>query len=172
MLRPFDVIMTWPKKWNPISWVISSITGKGPSHVRVWCRGLYENYDFWEVTFPKCRFGYLSEIDPRFYRIEYGRHSDLFYPLPLEIQNRGLQAMLKLCGTLYDLGELSFSQFFDEIGLDHTDQSEPERFVCSSGAEHVLASMDFPFCPSDMLVSPQDIRKSKFYVRVKGGETV
>ncbi len=170
MLRPFDMIMTWPRKWNFLSWFITWVTGGGPSHVRVYTKGLYQDYDFWEVTWPKVRWGYLSEIDPKQYRIEYGRHSQLFYPLPVEIQEKGIAEMQRLEGSLYDLGELAFSQFFDEIGLDHTDQSDPKKFVCSSGAEHILTTMNFPFCVSHELVSPQDIRNSKFYMKVKGGD--
>ena len=172
MLRPFDVIMTWPNKFYFISWIISQITRGGPSHVRVYTKGLYQDFDFWEVTWPKVRWGYMDEIDPRLYRIEYGRHSQLFYPLPDELARRGLLEMIRLEGSLYDIGELAFSQFFDEIGVDHTDQSDPTRFVCSSGAEHILAQMGFPFCASDMLVSPQDIRRSPVYVKVRKEDSV
>ena len=169
MLRPFDLIMTWPKRWNFISWIITWITGGGPSHVRVYCRGLGfyneegKELDFFELTWPKGRFGFMKEINPSEYKIEYGRHSELFYPLPDEFRDKGIAAMKELDGTLYDVGELGFSQFFDQIGLDHTDQSDPKMKVCSSAAEYIFACMTFPFCPSDQLVSPQDIRESKFY---------
>jgi hypothetical protein len=177
MLRPFDVIMTWPVKWNFISWFIIWITHGGPSHVRVYCKGLGfyrddKELDFFELTWPKGRFGFMNEISPGDYKIEYGRNSELFYPLPDELKNKGKNAMKALEGTWYDGGELALSQFFDEIGLDHTDNSDPTRFVCSSAAEHILSTMNFPFCVSDQLVSPQDIRKSKFYVKVEGGEEV
>ena len=166
-MRPFDMIMTWPKRWNFISWFITWITRGGPSHVRVYCKGLFEDFEFFEVTFPRGRFGYMNEIDPKYYKVEIGRHSELFYPLPKELSDKGLKTMISLSDIDYDVGELAFSQLFDELGIDHTDQSSQEKFVCSSGAEHILASMNFPFCPSEQLVSPQDIRKSKFYVKVE-----
>lgn len=168
MLRPFDVIMTWPKKWNLISWLISFITRGGPSHVRVYTKGIPgAKGEFWEVTWPRTRWGDMDEINPKLYKIEIGRHSQLFDPLPPEIAQRGLITMLQLEGGMYDLGELAFSQFFSELSLDSSDQSDPERYVCSSGAEFVLASMGFPFCASDRVVSPADIRRSPVYVKVR-----
>lgn len=146
--------------------------------MRVYAKGLGiidpetgKEFEFFELTWPKGRFGFMEEVSPKEYQIEYGRHSELFYPLPEELRDKGIAAMKELNGTLYDVGELGFSQFFDQIGLDHTDQSDPEKKVCSSAAEYILTCMNFPFCPSDELVSPQDIRKSNFYVKVKeGGE--
>ena len=175
MLRPFDCIFTWPKRWNFISWFITWITGGGPSHVRLYIKGLGikdENgreYDFIEATWPKVRFGFMEEVDPKLYRIEYGRHSELPYPVPQELEDKAIAEMKRLIGVLYDLGELAFSQFFDELGIDHIDHSDPERPVCSSLAEHILGVLTYFFCPSDQLVSPADIMRSKFYVKVKKG---
>ena len=166
-IRPFDVIMTQLKdKPDEIEEIVSEIitwlTG-GPSHVRVYCKGLHEDFDFWEVTYPHCRFGYMKEIDYKSYEVEIGRHKELPFPLPQDLCDKGIAAMLKLEGTDYDLGELFFSQLFDLIGIDHTDQSDPNKFVCSSGAEHIFITMGYPFCPGDLLVSPEDIVKSLYY---------
>lgn len=173
MIRPFDVISTTIKRMQGpddfISEGITLITG-GPSHVRLYCKGLHEDFDFWEVTYPKCRFGYISEINRDDYQVEIGRHKDLPFPLPQELLDKGLAEMLNVEGSLYDIGELFFSQLFDIIGLDHSDQSDPKKFVCSSGIEHILTTMNFPFCPDDYLVSPEDIIKSICYERVEENE--
>lgn len=180
MIRQFDLIMTQRKEipiddpLDILSEVITWITG-GPSHVRLYMKGLHEDFDFWEVTYPKCRFGYMTELDEKYrgeFDIEIGRYKDLPFPLPKELSDKGIERMEKLEGSLYDLGELLFSQLFDELGIDHTDNSDPERFVCSSGVENIFRIMGFPFCPNHPLVSPEDIVHSKFYVKVieKGGE--
>lgn len=165
MLRPFDVILTWGDGW--ISEAIELATHGGPSHVRVYCRGLHENHDFWEVTFPRCRWGMMSEIDRSSTRVEFGRHNQLYWPLPLELQTKGLAEMLRLEGSLYDLGELGITQFLHAIGLEKFDHSAPDNYVCSSGAERILTVMGFSFCPGDMIVSPYDILKSPYYEKVE-----
>jgi len=152
--------------------IITAITG-GPSHVRLCIKGLYENWDFWEVTYPKCRFGKMEEVDYKEYDVEIGRHRNLPFPLPREIAEKAVGEMKRVEGRLYDVGELFFSQLFDTIGLDHTDHSDPERFVCSSGVEYILTCLGFPFCPLDFLVSPEDLIKSEFYTKVEeGGESI
>jgi len=169
MIQLFDVILTW-KRGNIISEIISFFTRKGPSHVRTWTRGLYENFDFFEVTFPKPRFGYMAEIDFKEYRIEIGRHQNLPYPIPDDMVKIAIDEMIKLRdNTFYDVGEL-FEHLLEEVGIDSVDNSNPDHFVCSSGDEHIRKmwnKKEYLWCPDQQLVSPQDIRESPFYRKVK-----
>lgn len=161
-MLPFSVICTWsPKKWdwNPltlIGWAIERITRGGPSHVRLYlCKDI-----FWEVTFPHPRFGHMSEIEEGV-RIEIGRHKDLPLELFEGLKSRAMAEMIRINKTFYDVPELAVEQLLDEMGIDHVDHSDPKAFVCSSGVNYIHALIGYSF--AEGLVSPQDIRKSKFY---------
>ncbi len=166
MIRPLDVIMTRRKSipindpGDILSGAISSITD-GPSHVRIYVgEGV-----FWEVTFPACRFGEMSELDEAYraeYDVEIGRHSVLPDPLPINLFQRALIAMSKLEGAPYDLPELAVTQFLNALGLRSIDLFR-SLFVCSSGAEDIFRQIRRPWCPGQKIVSPLNIAESPFY---------
>jgi len=173
MIQPFDVILTW-KRGNFISEIISFFTRKGPSHVRTWIKGLYKDFDFFEVTFPEPRFGYIRELDLKKYRIEVGRHKNLPCPVPDEMVRIAIDEMIRLTEkTKYDVGEL-WENLLEELGIDSVDNSNPEHFVCSSGDEHNRKMWKefeklygvLTWCPEQQLVSPQDIRESDYYIKL------
>jgi hypothetical protein len=176
MIRPLDVILTTIKEFDEpdeiASEIITAITG-GPSHVRVYMKGWCENYDFWEVTLPHCRFGYMNEIDRTEVNVEIGRHKGLPYPLPLEVGQMALLEMKKLEGSDYDVFEL-WEHLLEVAGIDSTDNSDPNRYVCSSGAGHIMYWIGYPWHTKGEIVSllsPQDIRESDEYEKVEeGGE--
>jgi len=176
-MRPLDHILTWPKKFKGFMGFISSfiiwITRKGPSHVRIYIKGLYGDFDFFEVTYPRARFGYMSEVSPKEYRIEIGRHKYLPFPLPQEIADIAILEMRKMEGTDYDIEEL-WEHLLDEGGIDEIDNSDPNIWVCSSGGGHIMHWIGYAWHTKGKVVSllsPQDIRKSDEYAKVKkGGE--
>lgn len=148
-----------------ISWVSA-----GPSHVRTYCKGMYKDYDFFEVTFPVARFGYLKEIDLNEYSCLVGRHSELPIPLPDNLDALALSTMLKMKGTLYDLGELFFTQLLHVLGLDDSvDLSDPHLWVCSSGDEHIMAGVGHSWRPDLKVVAPIDIVASPYFRLVEWG---
>ena len=171
MIRQFDVILTWPKHPTGfiglLSRIITWVTRKGPSHVRTYIKGLYKDYDFFEVTYPHSRFGYMSEVDPKEYRIEIGRHRGLPSPLPKELSDIAILEMWKIEGSNYDAFEL-WEHLLDEAGIDSIDNSVPNKYVCSSGNGHIMYWMGYPWHIKGKIVSllsPQDIRESDEYVR-------
>lgn len=172
-LKPLDLIFTWGRSSKTedlaslvVKEAIEGITG-GPSHVRLY---LYNDV-FWEFTVPRCRFGKLAEIDLEKVDVEVGYHifaEDLDPESVIQLNDEAE----KLTGTPYDVLEL-FDHLADEIGLDHKQDSDPEKFVCSTGVEHLFRLIEIPFRPDlpEQLVSPQDIRESRFYrVRWQWGE--
>jgi len=163
--QPLDLIFTWgrsSKAENLVDLVveeaIEGVTG-GPSHVRLYLgQGC-----LWEFTLPECRYGTLDEIDFGKFDIEVGYHImavDLAVERVLIIHEEAE----RLIGTKYDTAEL-FDHLLDEIGLDHRQDSDPEKFVCSTGVEHLFRLAGISFRPDEapQLVSPQDIRESRFY---------
>ncbi len=181
-MRPLDLMNTQRRDIpidDPMDILSEAITWitDGPSHVRLFIGADVEirpgeNFDFWEVTFPRCRFGKMEELSEKYlkeYQMEVGRHRLLPYPLTQEIFDKALTEMKRLEGSYYDLGELLITQFLDEIGLDHTDNSNPDLFVCSSGVEHIYRVIGFPFCEGHEVVSPEDIVKSPQYEIVPWG---
>jgi len=176
---PLDVLLTQLRSSLPdsipdipdvvIGDLISFIS-KGPSHVRTYCKGWYKDYDFFEVTFPVARFGYLKEIDLTEYSVMVGRHSQLPDPLPENLEALALSTMLKMKGTLYDLGELFFTQLLHVLGLDDSvDFSDPHLWVCSSGDEHIMKSVNCLWRPDLKVVAPIDIVASPYFRLVNWG---
>jgi len=163
-LRPLDLIFTWGRSSKAqdlgtliVQEAIEGVT-RGPSHVR-----LYLGDDvFWEFTMPACRYGQLHEIDLGRVDVEVGYHG--LYLFDEKIAQKIRAEARRLIGTPYDTWEL-FDHLLDELGIDHEQDSDPRRFVCSTGVEHLFRTAGIPFRPDlpEQLVSPQDIRESRFY---------
>ncbi len=141
---------------------------RGPSHVRLFLEGK----DFWEVTFPRCRIGEIGEIDPGTVDVEVGFHVHVEQGWIRENQRRAiLLEAERLIGSEYDVMEL-WEHLLHEAGIDDEDHSDPGRFVCSSGVEHVFRTAGLGFRPNHPLVSPEDLRESPLYgVRRQWGKS-
>jgi hypothetical protein len=163
ILQPLDLIFTWQHSSQApdvasiaIGETIEAVT-RGPSHVR-----LYINDDvFWEFTVPTCRWGHLQEIDLAHCDLEIGYHVFTWRMTP-EHRERIVEEAKRLIGTPYDIPEL-WEQLLHEWGIDDADDSRKDRFVCSSGVEHVFRHIGLGFRPHHSLVSPEDIRESPDY---------
>lgn len=167
-LRPLDAILTQPIEFDLISDLISWISG-GPSHVRCCCKGMYYDFDFFEVTWPTARFGFLSEIDTTQSSVRIGRHKNLPYPLPPNLHDYALMTMFHLRGTLYNVPELLITEFLHvTLGLNVDFTPWLNDFVCSAGDEHIMKKDGFPWRPdlNEKCVSPVDIVQSPYFVEV------
>jgi hypothetical protein len=170
IVQPYDLLFTWRHfldAENPLDLAVSKaiewIT-EGPSHVRLYLgQGPFGEKTFWEVTYPKCRFGSLNEIDLAVCDLEIGYH---IYSWLLEPEEEWaiISEAQKLIGRKYDVMEL-FDHLLDELGIDHKQDSDPDRYVCSTGVVHLFRRAGLYFWRDlpEQLISPQDIRESKFY---------
>jgi hypothetical protein len=160
-----DLIFTWGRSSHAQDiWTLvmqESIEGftSGPSHVRLYIG----EGRFWEFTLPACRYGDVKEIDLHKVDLEVGDHR-MADSLSTGQREALLMEAQRLIGTPYDVQEL-FEHLLQEWGMDLEDDSDPRRFVCSSGIEHLFRVAGIPFRPDDPLVSPQDIRHSPHYER-------
>ena len=151
-----------------ITWISA-----GPCHIRTCCQGMYEDFDFFEMAWPKSRFGRLSEIDLSIYSMLVFRHKLLPFPLPNAVEQYALFNMLKFDNEIYDVGQLVTTQLLHILGLDDNTNLTP-GYVCSTMNGHIMLRVGYPWYPNKIILTPGDIITSPVAIDVtnegKGGE--